>query len=127
MILPCLFIAPVAGKGRGVFTGEPLKEGTYIEMSPVIIFGQEDRKAIDRTVLYNYIFEWNSRAGESCMALGYVPMYNHSYDANCDYEMDHEALIIRIKTTRDITEGEELFINYNGASNDPRPVWFDVT
>jgi SET domain-containing protein len=96
-------------------------------MAPVIIFGREDRKKIDETVLYNYIFDWDIAEGQSCMALGYVPMYNHAFQANCDYEMDHEALLIRIKTTRDIAEGEELFINYNGASNDPRPVWFEVS
>ncbi|HVT87136.1 MAG TPA: SET domain-containing protein-lysine N-methyltransferase [Chitinophagaceae bacterium] len=59
------------------------------------------------------------------MALGYVPLYNHSYDANCDYEMDFDNSMISIKTMRDIKAGEELMINYNGTWNDKSPVWFE--
>ncbi len=60
------------------------------------------------------------------MALGYIPMYNHSYRSNCEYEMDFEADIITVRTVRFIAEGEELTINYNGDWNDPKKVWFDV-
>ena len=60
------------------------------------------------------------------MALGYVPLYNHSYDSNCEYEMDFENELISIKTVRYIREGEELFINYNGDWNDSRKVWFEA-
>ena len=60
------------------------------------------------------------------MALGYVPIYNHSYHSNCEYEMDFENELINIRTVRFIKEGEELFINYNGDWNDRKPVWFDA-
>lgn len=60
------------------------------------------------------------------MALGYVPLYNHSYEANCEYEMDFENRLINIKTVRHINNGEELFINYNGDWNDKKPVWFEI-
>ncbi|MGZ8553071.1 MAG: SET domain-containing protein-lysine N-methyltransferase, partial [Chitinophagaceae bacterium] len=63
---------------------------------------------------------------QCCMALGYVPMYNHSYKSNCEYEMDFEEQLIRVKTMRFIKEGEELFINYNGDWNDSKPVWFEA-
>jgi SET domain-containing protein len=61
------------------------------------------------------------------MALGYVPVYNHSYKSNCEYEMDFDDEIIRIKTVRFIKAGEELFINYNGDWNDRKPVWFHAS
>ena len=60
------------------------------------------------------------------MALGYVPMYNHSYKSNCEYEMDYENELISIKTVRYIQAGEELFINYNGDWNDTKPLWFEA-
>ena len=60
------------------------------------------------------------------MALGYVPVYNHSYKSNCEYEMDFETELIQVKTICTVKAGEELFINYNGSWNDEKPVWFDT-
>jgi Proteins containing SET domain len=47
-------------------------------------------------------------------------VYNHSYKSNCEYEMDFENEIIKIKTIRLIEAGEELFINYNGDWNNAK-------
>jgi len=63
---------------------------------------------------------------QCCMALGYVAVYNHSYKSNCEYEMDVDAELIRVKAVRDIAAGEELFINYNGDWDDEKPVWFET-
>src|SRR5574343_877733 len=124
MILPCLFIAPTDSMGRGVFSSEPIPANTIIEVAPVIVMGKEDRGLLDKTLLHDYIFEWDASRSQCCMALGYVPMYNHSYQSNCEYEMDFDHALISIKTMRDIAEGEELFINYNGDWNDATPLWF---
>ncbi len=124
MILPSLFIAQTDSKGRGVFTADPLQMGTIVEIAPVIVLKASDRALLDQTLLHDYIFEWENE--KCCMALGYVPIYNHAPTSNCDYEMDFEHAIIRIKTVCDIHAGEELTINYNGEWNDPKPVWFDI-
>jgi uncharacterized protein len=126
MILPCLLIAPTPAMGRGVFTTEALTAGTVVEISVVIVLSAADRLLIDRTALYNYVFEWGEDRLQCCMALGYVPIYNHSYASNCEYEMDFDAAIIKITTMRVIEAGEELFINYNGNWNDTTPVWFET-
>lgn len=60
------------------------------------------------------------------MALGFVPIYNHSYESNCEYEMDYETESISIRAVKNIRAGEELFINYNGDWNNDKPVWFDA-
>ena len=60
------------------------------------------------------------------MALGLVPMYNHSYESNCEYFMDYEKEIIEVKTMRVVKKGEELTINYNGNWNDNKKVWFEA-
>jgi SET domain-containing protein len=126
MILPFLFIAPAGSGGRGVFTAEAIEAETVIEIAPVIVMGKEDRKLLDQTLLHDYIFEWGHDKRQCAMALGYVPVYNHSYHSNCEYEMDFEAQTITVKTVRFIKSGEELFINYNGDWNDSKPVWFEV-
>ncbi len=126
MILPELFIAPAGERGRGVFTSVALERGVTIEIAPVIVMDALDRVHLDQTRLHDYIFEWGDESERCCMALGYVPMYNHSYESNCEYEMDFDTDTIRIRTVRDIREGEELFINYNGDWNDPKKLWFDA-
>ena len=125
MILPFLFIAPTESRGRGVFTSAPIAAGTVVEIAPVIVMSREERQQLDRTRLHDYIFEWGEQREYCCMALGYVPMYNHSYNSNCEYEMDFEQEQIQVTAVRDIKDGEELFINYNGDWNDESTVWFD--
>jgi SET domain-containing protein len=126
MILPCLYIASTNQMGRGVFTSEKLKAGTVVEISPVIVMNQADRLLLDQTLLHDYIFEWGEKRKQCCMALGYIPIYNHSYKSNCEYEMDYDGELITITAVRPIKAGEELFINYNGNWNDTKPVWFDA-
>ncbi len=127
MIQPFLFIAPAITMGRGVFTDALIEAGTVIEIAPVIVMSAADRQKLDETLLHDYIFEWGEQKNECCMALGYVPVYNHSYTSNCEYEMDFETQTITIKTVKQVQAGEELFINYNGNWNDPKPVWFEVS
>lgn len=125
MILPSLFITASGARGRGVFTAENIKEGEIIEVAPVIVMNKDDRKLLDKTLLHDYIFEWGNDKQQCCMALGYVPIYNHSYKSNCEYVMDFETQTIRIITVRFVKAGEELFINYNGTWNDSKKIWFD--
>ena len=61
------------------------------------------------------------------MAMGYVPVYNHSYNSNCEYEMEFDKKTISVRAVRNIEKGEELFINYNGVFNDEKSVWFEVS
>jgi SET domain-containing protein len=126
MILPFLFITYTNNMGKGVFTSENIVPGTMIEISPVIVMSSEERKLLDQTLLHDYIFEWGGDEKQCCMALGYVPVYNHSYKSNCEYEMDFENANISIRAVQFIKAGEELFINYNGNWNDSKPVWFDT-
>jgi uncharacterized protein len=125
MIHASLYIAPAKSMGRGVFTSENIAEGAIIETSPVIVMTRDERRLLDQTLLHDYIFEWGPKKDQCCMAMGYVPIYNHSYKSNCEYEMDFTNESISIKTVRFIKAGEELFINYNGDWDDSKRVWFD--
>ena len=112
--------------GRGIFTSENIDEGIIVETAPVIIMSTDERKLLDQTILHDYIFEWGHKKEKCCMALGWVPIYNHSYKSNCEYEMDFENESITIKCVHYIKAGEQLFINYNGLWNDTKSVWFEV-
>ena len=133
MLKSYLLVDKTSEKGRGVFTRERIPANTIIEIAPVIVMQKSDREHLDKTLLHDYIFEWGkekdlpaAQEGKCCMALGLIPIYNHSYKSNCEYFMDFEDSSIMVKTVRDIENGEELTINYNGDWNDGKKVWFDV-
>jgi uncharacterized protein len=126
MLKPYLFIEHTTEKGRGVFTHERIPANTVIEIAPVIVMEIADREHLDKTLLHDYIFEWGKLKDKCAMALGLIPIYNHSYKSNCEYFMDFEDDSIMVKTVRVIENGEELTINYNGDWNDGKKVWFDV-
>lgn len=123
-ILSCLHVQQTAGMDRGVFTSAPIPAGTVIETSPVVVMSDQDRVLLDQTPLHDYIFEWGEEGGQCCMALGYIAVYNHSFEANCEYEMDYESRCISIRCVRTIEAGEELFVNYNGDWNNATELWF---
>lgn len=126
MILPILTIAPSDSRGRGVFTTEAIEAHTIIEISPVLVLTPEERQKVEQTLLYDYIFEWGDDLKSCCVALGYLSVYNHSYTANCIYEMDFEHEVMQIRTVKAVAAGDELFINYNADPNDDKPIWFDA-
>src|ERR1700759_1132124 len=95
-------IRQTEGKGRGVFAKKDLKAGLVIETAPVIVMTAEHRKLLDQTLLHDYIFEWQPDGADMCcMALGWIPMYNHSYQSNCEYFMNYDNQTMFIQTMRD--------------------------
>ena len=125
MILPVVAIAPSPNRGRGVFATEDLSAGMVIEISPVIVLTAKERKIVEQTKLFNYLFEWGKNRKMACVALGYVSVYNHDYASNCEYDMDYEERTITIKTVKPVKRGEELFVNYNAEPENKTRVWFD--
>ena len=123
-LLDGVFVAGTKSMGRGVFTKASIAAGTLIELAPVIVMNAEERKLLDKTLLHDYIFEWGEERDQCAMALGLVPVYNHSFQSNCEYEMYFTKQVIVVKAVRNIKKGEELFINYNGEWNSQESVWF---
>ena len=123
-MISSLMIATSPKRGRGVFTTKNIKKGTVLEISPVLVLTEPERKAIEKTLLYHYVFEWGDDKTKAALALGYISLYNHSYDANCEYEMEFGKKRMTIRTVKDIKKGEELFINYNATPDDKTKVWF---
>jgi SET domain-containing protein len=61
------------------------------------------------------------------VALGYLSIYNHSYTANCVYEMDFDNATISIMTVKPVAAGDELFFNYNAEPDNTKPIWFEAS
>lgn len=119
-----LYVAKAGKKGKGVFTEKAIPVNTIVEVAPVIVIDEKDRKIVEKTKLFFYIFEWGEDVKKAVVALGYVSMYNHHSPSNCEYEMDYKKETITIRTMRKILAGEELTINYSAGWDDWHPVWF---
>ncbi|MAT14167.1 MAG: SET domain-containing protein-lysine N-methyltransferase [Planctomyces sp.] len=113
-------VKKVKGKGRGVFARKFIPKGTVIEKVPVLVMPADD---IYDTFIADYVFEWGK--GTVALALGYGSLYNHSFKANCRYE-DTGKMSKSYIAERDIEDGEEVTINYNGSPKDKTKVGFSV-
>ncbi|MGH1434809.1 MAG: SET domain-containing protein [Lewinella sp.] len=122
--LPFLYIKTTNGKGRGVFTAQEIPEGSHIESCPVLVLSEEGTTLIHQTKLHDYYFLWGDE-GESAIALGFGSLYNHSSEANADYEMDIEMESLEIIAIKDIQPGEEITINYTDGEFHQTELWFE--
>ncbi len=117
-------------KGKGVIAKKNITKGTIVDIAHVILISNEDYDSLEKTILYNYIYEWddpNNPDYNSAIALsGVGQFFNHSYGPNLRYIYDYKNKTIKYITLRDISKGEELTANYNGIVEDKSPVWFEV-
>ncbi len=116
-------VKKVKGKGRGVFARQAIRKGAVIERVPVVIIPiRELVGGWKNPVLQKYFYVWSDST--VAVSLGYGSLYNHSYTPNADYEHGDKVLLYR--ALRNIAEGDEITVNYNGSPKDRRPVGFDV-
>lgn len=120
-----IIVAPSAVDGLGVLAIEDIVEGELIEICPVIIIPKAQVQVIHNTVLHDYYFLWGPEADKAAIALGFGSMYNHASDSNAKYAMDFEMETIDIYAVKDISAGEEVFINYNGSEGGKGVLWFN--
>lgn len=111
------------GAGRGVFARERILAGELIEQCPVVSLPDpKDRDRLRKTGLVNYYFLWGEGRTRSALCLGWGSVYNHSFEPNARYEKVMEDSRMDFTALRDIEPGEEIFVNYNGAPDDTRPL-----
>lgn len=109
-------------KGRGIIALEDIKKGELVERSPVLVIAPNDRDRVDESVLFTYVFMWESgtseeelyhhRNGRIGVVLGYTSLCNHSPNPNCDFNRHIEEKFLDLVAARDIKAGEELSIDY---------------
>jgi len=118
-----IYLKKIRGKGRGVFARERIGKGEIIERVPVVVAPLSDfAGGLNCPVMSRYFYIWND--DEVAITLGYGSLYNHSFRSNAKYK--HGKMVMTYVAVRDIEEGEEITINYNGNSKDRTPMYFDV-
>jgi uncharacterized protein len=101
---------------RCVIATRKILKDEIIEKCPVIPISNEEIKLLEKTIFTNYVYAWNDDA--DCMVLGYGSIYNHSFESNADYFRDLPNKTLNYIAIRDIKEGEEITVNYNGEPLD---------
>jgi SET domain-containing protein len=97
-------------KDRGAFANQSYKEGDTIEICPAL---QQSKDHSDGNIK-NYLFHLNETT--DLVGFGYCSMYNHSDNPNASWIVNDDNILMY--ATRDINEGEEIFISYGSK-------WFD--
>ena len=96
--------------GQGVFAAVDITKGEVVERCPYIVIDDDDLK--DENRLNDYLFTSPDEATDYLVVMGYGMMYNHSDDANSEWEIDKDNRFVRFTALRDIRAGEEIFQNY---------------
>jgi SET domain-containing protein len=117
--LPRLVVQNTSDRGRGVVTLDDISEDQIIEISPVLAFPRTEYEILEKTSLYNYLFEWPADASGGALALAFGSLFNHSATKrNVFQEFNFDQACITFAAVRDIKAGEELLIDYGF-------VWFE--
>lgn len=115
-------------KGRGVVAVRDIPKRAVIERAPVLIIPNKDRAAVDRTIVFTYVFMWEhgtveqelyNGEGRVAIALGLISLLNHDYHPNAEFIRHIDELEIEIRALRNIRAGEEVTIDYQ------MDLWFD--
>jgi SET domain-containing protein len=123
--IPSLYVGPSPLHGKGVFTYEPIAQGSLLEICPALVMPKEAIPLLDQTLLYDYYFQWGEKQEKCALVLGFGSLYNHSFDPNAEYDMDYENETLDIYALRDIAAGEEILFNYFGYANARGELWFE--
>jgi SET domain-containing protein len=118
---PALRVVEIAGKGRGLVAGAPIKAGEVLEAAPVILI-RAGEEPVRGEILYDYPFKWDDPPYAEAIALGLLSMCNHSTDPNCDVDVLVGDKLVQLNAIRDIAAGEELTFDYGVA-----PWWEKAT
>ncbi len=109
---------------RGMFATAKIRKGEVIEVCPVIVLPLKDKKALEKTLLFDYYFYWGAK-NQPAIVLGYGSIYNHSYKPNAEYDQNVKKQTMTFRALRDIKPGEEIRTNYNGDPDNQDELWFN--
>lgn len=117
-------------KGKGAIAKKHIKKGTIVDVAYVIPIPNKEYEKVSKTVLYNYCYIWEDPKHKpeykNAITLSISQFINHSYQPNLKYLYDYKDKSIEFSAIRDIAQGDELTVNYNGLVEDHSPMWFEV-
>ncbi len=101
--------------GHGVFATEHIPADTTLEECYHLRIRKEDCSGI----MNDYVYSMDSEEGDSkeeseyySFPLGWGSIFNHSDKHNTEYWHDEARDLIIFHTIKDVSAGEQLFINY---------------
>ena len=100
--------------GRGVYASQDINCGELVELCELLVFSPDDTIKVNETDLKWYTFKYDET--RDCLCLGNGEIFNHSDDANIDFQLVTGLDGIKrmmFVANRDIKQGEKLFINYS--------------
>jgi SET domain-containing protein len=107
---------PSPGKGRGIFARQAIRKGEVIERSPILLVPRgHEGPVLAETILGRYMFQTDDGL-RYVIALGYASLYNHGDEANAEFFVSNEAIVI--KATRAIRRGAEVCLDYGWGPAD---------
>jgi uncharacterized protein len=112
--------------GLGVFARTNIKKDEEIEVAPVLLIPDEQISSITKSTLVDYYFAWGKGFKQAAVVWGYGSLFNHSYTPNAKYIKDEENSVVRFIAIKDISQDEEIIINYNGHPDDKTKLWFEA-
>lgn len=116
----------ISNSGRGVFAKCDIQKDELIERCPVIEVSATDTANLNESALVTYFFYWGKDKNQTLIALGFGSLYNHSYQPNAIYKVNHQEKIMDFIALKDIKKDEEITINYKqGNQKNKNPLWFE--
>jgi len=115
-------IGDAGSKGRGIFAVVPIERGEAVEVAPALKIPVADIDAVNSTFLAYYSFL--QRDGLELIGLGYISLYNHSFEPNATFVLMPRAIMIT--ALRRIAEGEEISFDYGWTDDGFRSAGIEV-
>ena len=109
-------IVPLQEKGRGVVATSFIAKYEIIEVSPIVVLGEEDACFVrERSDRLKHYYLHQTQLDRFCVMLGYASLCNHDFNPNATFEYDPDPAqhYVAIRALRDIHPGEEIVLNYN--------------
>ncbi len=109
-----LVVAP-SNFGHGVFATEHIPADTTLEECHHLRIKKEDCSGIIDDYVYGLEPEHDNSEEASeyySLPLGWGSIFNHADDHNTEYWHDTERDLIVFYTIKDVSAGEQLFVNY---------------
>ena len=97
-----------------------------IERAPVLVMPGAEWPLLAETIVARYCFSWRDGTDDTAVALGVCSLLNHSYTPNVYSQRHLRERVLEFIALRDIEEGEEMTMNYNGEPDNQAPVNFTV-
>lgn len=101
-------------EGRGVFSTADISEGEIIEECHFLPITMCDYKALENLKTIVHTFPLFSK--DCVVVLGFGSIYNHSSEPTAYWETDEEDNLFRFIALSDISEGDEVLVDYKKPS-----------